>query len=199
MKCLPLEELRRSKMENDADDHPTRTTRWAPQRRPEPSEPLLGKWDHEAPYQRDDRILLQAEIEEHLRYPKFGRKKPEGPNTRDDAGQRLLKSQHDELVLVSTAKWIKRPEKGVNSKRATYLMDELDTACVLGGFRASNVAQIAGDDAQPQPPLHPVLPMIGALTLPVVASEAGDPPFNARTPAIPAPPSARAFHRSAFL
>src|SRR5712691_6625767 len=40
--------------------------------------------------------------------------------------------------------------------------------------------------------------MRGTLTPPVVASEARDSPLDARTPAIAAPPSARAFHRTAF-
>jgi putative transposase len=42
---------------------------------------------------------LQAEMEEHLGYPKHGRKKPESANTRNGAGQKTLKSEHGELAI----------------------------------------------------------------------------------------------------
>lgn len=42
---------------------------------------------------------LQAEMQEHLGYPKHGRKKPESANTRNGAGQKTLKSEHGELEI----------------------------------------------------------------------------------------------------
>src|SRR5216684_348643 len=42
---------------------------------------------------------LQAEMQEHLGYPKHGRKKPESANTRNGSGQKTLKSEHGELEI----------------------------------------------------------------------------------------------------
>src|SRR6266568_4951444 len=42
---------------------------------------------------------LQAEMQEHLGYPKHGRKKPESTNTRNGSGQKTLKSEHGELQI----------------------------------------------------------------------------------------------------
>jgi putative transposase len=42
---------------------------------------------------------LQAEMEEHLGYPKHGRKKPESANTRNGAGQKTRKCEHGELQI----------------------------------------------------------------------------------------------------
>src|SRR6266699_5961328 len=61
------------------------------------------------------------------------------------------------------------------------------------------MAQITGDDPQAQPPLHPVLPVIGTFAPSVIASQAGDAPLDACTPAIAAPPGARVLQRSAIL
>jgi putative transposase len=43
---------------------------------------------------------LQAEMQEHLGYPKHGRKKPESTNTRNGSGQKTLKSEHGELEIA---------------------------------------------------------------------------------------------------
>jgi hypothetical protein len=43
---------------------------------------------------------LQAEMQEHLGYPKHGRKKPESANTRNGAGHKTLKSEHGELEIT---------------------------------------------------------------------------------------------------
>src|SRR5512135_2972223 len=61
------------------------------------------------------------------------------------------------------------------------------------------MAEIAGDDSQAEPPLHPVLPVIATGTPAIIASQAGDSPLDARAPTIPAPPGARVFQRFAFL
>ena len=42
---------------------------------------------------------LQAEMQEHLGYPKHGKKKPESANTRNGKGQKTLKSEHGELEI----------------------------------------------------------------------------------------------------
>jgi putative transposase len=42
---------------------------------------------------------LQAEMQEHLGYPKHGNKKPESANTRNGKGQKTLKSEHGELEI----------------------------------------------------------------------------------------------------
>jgi putative transposase len=42
---------------------------------------------------------LQAEVEEHLGYPKHGRKKPESANTRNGKSTKTLKSEHGELEI----------------------------------------------------------------------------------------------------
>ena len=42
---------------------------------------------------------LQAEMQEHLGYPKHGRKKLESTNTRNGSGQKTLKSEHGELEI----------------------------------------------------------------------------------------------------
>lgn len=42
---------------------------------------------------------LQSEMQEHLGYPKHGRKKPESANTRNGSGQKTLKSEHGELEI----------------------------------------------------------------------------------------------------
>ena len=42
---------------------------------------------------------LQAEMQEHLGYPKHGRKKPASANTRNGSGQKTLKSEHGELEI----------------------------------------------------------------------------------------------------
>jgi putative transposase len=42
---------------------------------------------------------LQAEMQEHLGYPKHGRKQPESTNSRNGAGQKRLKSKHGELAI----------------------------------------------------------------------------------------------------
>ncbi|HYT35788.1 MAG TPA: IS256 family transposase [Ktedonobacteraceae bacterium] len=43
---------------------------------------------------------LQAEMQEHLGYPKHGRKKPESANTRNGAGQKTRKCEHGELEIT---------------------------------------------------------------------------------------------------
>jgi putative transposase len=43
---------------------------------------------------------LQAEMEEHLGYPKHGRKKPENANTRNGAGHKTRKCEHGELEIT---------------------------------------------------------------------------------------------------
>ncbi len=43
---------------------------------------------------------LQAEMEEHLGYPKHGRKKLESANTRNGKGTKTLKSEHGELEIA---------------------------------------------------------------------------------------------------
>jgi hypothetical protein len=40
---------------------------------------------------------LQAEMEEHLGYPKHGRKQPDSANTRNGSHQKTLKGEHGEL------------------------------------------------------------------------------------------------------
>ena len=42
---------------------------------------------------------LQAEMEEHLGYPKHGRKKPESANTHNGSGHKTLGSEHGELQI----------------------------------------------------------------------------------------------------
>jgi putative transposase len=42
---------------------------------------------------------LQAEMQEHLGYPKHGRKQPESANTRNGLGRKTLKSEHGELEI----------------------------------------------------------------------------------------------------
>ncbi len=43
---------------------------------------------------------LQAEMEEHLGYPKHGGKKPESANTRNGAGHKTRKCEHGELEIT---------------------------------------------------------------------------------------------------
>ena len=42
---------------------------------------------------------LQAEMQEHLGYPKHGRKKPESVNTRNGKSTKTLKSEHGEVEI----------------------------------------------------------------------------------------------------
>src|ERR1700686_243116 len=43
---------------------------------------------------------LQAERQEHLGYPKHGRKKPESANTRNGTGTKMRKCEHGELEIA---------------------------------------------------------------------------------------------------
>lgn len=43
---------------------------------------------------------LQAEMEEHLGYPKHGRKQPDSANTRNGSHQKTLKGEHGELEIA---------------------------------------------------------------------------------------------------
>src|ERR1700682_2300739 len=61
------------------------------------------------------------------------------------------------------------------------------------------MAEIRGDDPQAQPPLHPLLPVIGAFAPSIIASQAGDPAQGVRTPAIAAAEAARGVQRLALL
>src|SRR5260370_21531394 len=78
-------------------------------------------------------------------------------------------------------------------------MVELSKEERFGLLRQGDAAQVTGDDSQTQPPLHPVLPVIGAFAPPVIASQARNASLDARTPPIPAPPAARVLQRVAFL
>src|SRR5260370_2744237 len=69
----------------------------------------------------------------------------------------------------------------------------------MGLFSRREAGEMAGDDAQGQPPLHPVLPVIATSAPAKVASEAGNAPFNACTPAIAPAPVARVLQCSSFL
>ena len=62
-----------------------------------------------------------------------------------------------------------------------------------------HMTQIAGEHPQPEPPFHPVFPVIPASTPPVIPSQARNAPLDARTPPIPALPPARVLHCFAFL
>src|SRR6266700_1776814 len=102
MKCgswSSLEEFRRRKVEEETDDYP-----------PELLDELLKDYQTPQDLLGENGIIkqltkgmiercLQAEMEEHLGYPKHGRKKPESANTRNGAGQKTLKSEHGELEI----------------------------------------------------------------------------------------------------
>src|SRR5437899_3157389 len=61
------------------------------------------------------------------------------------------------------------------------------------------MAQIARDHPEPEPPFHPVLPMIGALAPPIVPPQAGNAPLDARTPPVSSFETARLFQGLTFL
>src|SRR5437868_7117736 len=61
------------------------------------------------------------------------------------------------------------------------------------------MAQIARDHPEPEPPFHPVLPMIGAFAPPIVPPQAGNAPLDARTPAVSSFEAPRLFQGLTFL
>src|SRR5437879_5057146 len=61
------------------------------------------------------------------------------------------------------------------------------------------MAQVTGDDAQPEPALHPLLPVIRTFAPAIIASQAGNSALDARTPAIAPPPPACLLLSLAFL
>jgi len=69
----------------------------------------------------------------------------------------------------------------------------------LSGFQEGDAAQIAGDDPQAQPALHPVKPMIATLAPTIVTPQAGNPAFNPRSPPIAPSKGRRAFQPAALL
>src|SRR5260370_26329442 len=78
-------------------------------------------------------------------------------------------------------------------------MVELLRREAFGLLRQGNAAQVTGNDPQAQPPLHPVLPVIGAFAPAKVPPQTRNAPLDARTPPIAALPAARALNRLAFL
>src|SRR5260370_30514620 len=78
-------------------------------------------------------------------------------------------------------------------------MVELLRREAFGLLRQGNAAQVTGNDPQAQPPLHPVLPVIGAFAPAKVPPQTRNAPLDARTPPIAALPAARALERLAFL
>src|SRR5260370_36667073 len=78
-------------------------------------------------------------------------------------------------------------------------MVELLRREAFGLLRQGNAAQVTGNDPQAQPPLHPVLPVIGAFAPAKVPPQTRNAPLDARTPAIAARSAPRALDRLAFL
>src|SRR5947209_10895153 len=70
---------------------------------------------------------------------------------------------------------------------------------VLRLLRQSNAAQIAGNDSQAQPALHPVLPVVAAFAPAKVPPQAGNAALDTRTPAIAPFPRTCPFQGFAFL
>jgi hypothetical protein len=66
-------------------------------------------------------------------------------------------------------------------------------------FRQSDAAQVAGNDAQTQPPFHPVQPVISAFAPAEVAPETRDSSLDACTLAIAAPKTSCALQGLPFL
>src|SRR2546421_10652287 len=78
-------------------------------------------------------------------------------------------------------------------------MDELSREERFGLLRQGDAAQVACNDPETQPPLHPVLPVISAFAPAEIAPQARDAPLDARAPAIAALPTACALQPLTFL
>jgi hypothetical protein len=59
--------------------------------------------------------------------------------------------------------------------------------------------EVTRDHSSAQPPLHPVWPVIGTFAPAIIASQARDPPLDARAPALATPEGACVFQHLAFL
>ena len=90
-------------------------------------------------------------------------------------------SMHCEMAKVA---W-----EGIQKQAIGDSIDEFFREKYGGLVDQSDAAQIAGDDAQAQPPLHPVLPVIGAFAPPVITPQTGNALLDARTPPIAPPPT----------
>jgi len=74
-----MEDLKRRQVEEETGDHSTRTTRRIAQGLPEPSGPVRGNGIIKQLTKAMIERCLQSEMEEHLGYPKHGRKPPKAP------------------------------------------------------------------------------------------------------------------------